>query len=150
MDPEGRGERNSRTESEQGIANAVWKSQGWTESRRSMFRLVEGKRDSRKESGHKSKARQNRRKCPSPFTKQTKMIRHNQSPWSSPSKTGQEGSQDRETAPRDSLTGRSVQGEACQGVPTDHEARRRKTVARNDSALKDITQEKDDIAEKSR
>ena len=77
-----------------------------------------------------------RRKCPSPFTKQAKMIRHNQSPRSSPSKTGKEGSQDRETAPRDSLTGRSVQGEACRGVPTDHEARRRKTAARSDSALK--------------
>ena len=88
LDPEGRGERDSRTESEEGSANAVWKSQGLTESPRSMFRLVEGKRDSRKESGHKSKAQQNRRKCPSPFAKQAKMIRHNQSPWSSPSKTG--------------------------------------------------------------
>ena len=30
---------------------------------------------------------------------------------------------DKEMAPRVSLTGRSVQGEACRDVPTDHEAR---------------------------
>ena len=129
LDLEGR-EGDSRTESEQGVVSAV-------PGKVTNVQSPEGQRSE----WSKERETHERSQNTSPKHDRTQVRSQDVQRWSvttrvpsrSPSKTqarrgacvNAQRSQNRETAPRVSLTSRSMQDEACWGVPTDHEARRR-------------------------